>query len=232
MKNEGVFHESWYEDKQLKLLEKKVKNTKNLEGEIIEIGCWEGKSTVVIANACYPENVDAVDTWKGNLDESPDHISVQIARERDVFSVFQENVKKLTKGNINPYKQDCFLYLEKLANPVKFCHIDASHDYKSVKKTLHMLLPKLVDRAIICGDDYAAAHIGRKDLEGGVERAVKEMCPLHFSNGNFWWYIHLKKHSFLSKMIYMKLIYKKYVLRIFRICKALAKKIALILIVG
>jgi hypothetical protein len=182
-----MFNENWYSDKQIEVLIKTIKkNILKLEGSIVEIGCWEGKSTIAIANTCYPEILEAVDTWKGNYDEDPNHPSVILAQKRDVFSEFNKNISKFTKGNVRAIQQDCFEYLKKKSEPIKFCHIDASHDYYSVKKTIEMLLPKLVNGAILCGDDYGSGK--HKRLFGGVKRAVKEMCKGHKVSGRFWSY--------------------------------------------
>ena len=62
----------------------------------MEIGCWEGRSAVVIANACYPEVLLAVDTWAGSESEHPDHETVRIARVRDVFAAFRTNMQRAT----------------------------------------------------------------------------------------------------------------------------------------
>ena len=183
-----MFHESWYSDDQCVELADKAKRVSALKGQILEIGCWEGRSTVALANAVFPENVYAVDTWKGNYDESPDNITVKLAQERDIFMEFLNNIATLTNNNVIPNLSDCFVYLASLQNKVKFCHIDASHDYASVKQTIRMLMPKLVPGAILCGDDYLTAHMHRDDLQGGVEKAVREMCPGHFVIENFWWW--------------------------------------------
>ena len=66
-----MFNEYWYADDQCIELVKLVNKIINLEkGNIIEIGCWEGRSTVCITNACYPENLICNDTWLGNVQES------------------------------------------------------------------------------------------------------------------------------------------------------------------
>lgn len=126
-----VFHENWYADEQLGLLAGAYEPTRPLAGAVLEIGCWEGRSTISLANACAPEPLLAIDTWQGNFDEDPNHASVLIARQRDVFATFQENVRQLAPGNVQPVRQDCHQFLAALAAPVKFCHIDASHDYPS-----------------------------------------------------------------------------------------------------
>ena len=57
-----------------------------------------------------------------------------------------------------------------------------------------------MNNAILCGDDYFSANINRKDLGGGVERAVIEMCPFHVRRGNFWYYRHSAINRFLFKL--------------------------------
>ena len=65
-----MFNESWYSDSQLNNLINLLNQVKMLNGAIIEIGCWEGRSTIKLANACYPETLICNDTWLGNIDES------------------------------------------------------------------------------------------------------------------------------------------------------------------
>lgn len=183
-----MFNEDWYSDDQLIALEAVCTLIPEVEGKIIEIGCWEGKSTVAIANQCYPHEIIAVDTWQGQIDESLDHISVKIAQERDVYSVFLNNMKELTQGNVTSIKMDCFEFLENFDEKIKFCHIDACHDYMSVKRTIEYVLEFVVKGGILCGDDYRTANRYRQDLDGGVERAVCELLPEHQIIKNFWWY--------------------------------------------
>lgn len=181
-----MFHEIWYSEPQKALLAERARSVLNLNGKIIEIGCWEGNSTIALANAIYPQVLDVVDTWQGNYDESPDNVSVLLAKERDIYSEFLINITENTKNNILVNKMDCFVYLANLKESVKFCHIDACHDYASVKQTIRMLIPKLVPGGILCGDDVATAHKFRDDLQGGVEKAVEEMCHGHEVIENFW----------------------------------------------
>lgn len=50
-----MFNECWYSDSQINDLCRLAKEIRELEGSIIEIGCWEGKSTYNLANSVYPE---------------------------------------------------------------------------------------------------------------------------------------------------------------------------------
>jgi hypothetical protein len=82
-------------------------------------------------------------------------------------------------------------WLKIFNEPVKFIHIDASHEYDSVAETIKLILPNMVKGGIICGDDFINAHIGRTDLNGGVEKAVRELLPGFQNKGNLWFWINL-----------------------------------------
>lgn len=190
-----MFHEDWYSNQQIIALKQTLQFLPQESGSIMEIGCWEGKSTVAIANEVHPDTLICIDTWEGNVAEQElsgeIHCSVTIAKERDVYKQFVQNMQELTRGNFVVHRQDCNKYLESHQKPIKFCHVDGSHDYPSVAQTLRLLVPKLIPGAILCGDDIASAHINRSDLLGGVERAVKECLPYYLQNGNFWYYQHI-----------------------------------------
>jgi len=188
------FHENWYPTKQLIELKSLIPLVRELEGDCIEIGCWEGRSAHTLANELYPDTLICNDTWKGNVVESKlqgsENISERIAKTRDVFAVFKNNMDVLTKGNYTVVREDCLEWLKTIERPVKFCHIDASHDYKSVFDTIQLLLPHVVKGGILCGDDFENACMSRHDLQGGVERAVREALPNFKQKGNLWYWIN------------------------------------------
>lgn len=188
---EPVFHESWYSEEQCRLLAATYEPVRALEGMVVEIGCWEGRSTIALANACYPDNVVAIDTWRGNVAEASDHLTIALARERDIFAQFQCNVRALTRGNVAPLRMTSAEFLGPGTRhylPIKFGHVDASHDYWSVRADLCNVKALLHPAGILCGDDFEHAHAGRADLDGGVERAVREVLPGFQVRGNFWWW--------------------------------------------
>lgn len=188
-----MFHENWYDDNQLVNLSNLLNSVKNMDGKIIEIGCWEGKSTITLANNCFPETLICNDTWLGNIEESKCtgvvHPTEEILQTRNVYATFIDNMNKCTEKNYLVVKQDCIEWLKNFNEPIKFIHIDGSHEYDSVFKTIDLVLPKMVKGGIICGDDYETAGIHRIDLLGGVERAVKETLPNHKNINNLWWCI-------------------------------------------
>lgn len=190
----ATFHEDWYSNDQCSNVAYLIKQTTQLTGMNIEIGCWEGKSTIALANACYPEIIYCNDTWEGNVAEAQvagyeEHPTTTILKTRDVYKTFQDNMTTETKGNYVIVKRDCLAWLPEIKEPIKFAHIDASHDYYSVKNTIVALLPNLVRGGILCGDDFLNAHAGCDYLAGGVERAVRELLPGALNAGNLWYWV-------------------------------------------
>jgi predicted O-methyltransferase YrrM len=189
-----MFIENWYSQSQIENLIELVKKVKPLEGNIIEIGCWEGKSTIAIANNCYPEKLLCNDTWLGNVQESivtgKEHITETILKSRDVYRIFINNMNSSTKQNYQIVKKDCLEWLKIYNGKIKFIHIDASHEYESVFETIKLVLPKMVKGGIICGDDFLNANINCTDLHGGVERAVRELLPNFKNIDNLWYFIN------------------------------------------
>jgi hypothetical protein len=190
-----MFHELWTSTGQLDDVCVLVRQVKDLSGSLIENGCWEGYSTHRIANECYPEILVCNDTWKGNVAESiatgVKNISEILVEQRDVYGTFLQNMNTLTKGNFLPVRRDCLEWLQEYKEPIKFFYIDASHDYQSVLQTILLVKPLLVKGAMLCGDDFQNAHAGRSDLQGGVEKAVRETCPGFKTKGNLWYWINV-----------------------------------------
>ena len=185
---DAYFHELWTDTKQIVRLCAAFERVRELDGEVIEIGSWEGYSTVALAQAAWPETVVAVDTWGGNADESAAHDTVAKARERDVFAQFNRNVEELTRGNVRAVRAHSGAYLASLpvGARIKFAYVDGSHDYASVRRDILGLQAHLVPGGLLCGDDIVTAGLSRHDLGGGVERAVRECCPGYEQDENLW----------------------------------------------
>ena len=187
-----MFNENWYPEEQIINLCSLANNIRNLEGNAIEIGCWEGKSTYNLANSIYPEVLICNDTWLGNVEESKctglKHPTEIILETRNVQEIFKNNMNRLTRGNYLIVKKDCIEWLKSFNEPIKFCHIDASHEYQSVYQTIKLLLPRVVKGGILCGDDFLNAGLSRTDLDGGVEKAVRELLPDFQNVGNLWYW--------------------------------------------
>lgn len=169
-----VFHEDWFGEASQRALADLYTRVRDLPGLVVEVGCWEGRSTCALARACFPAVLAAVDTWEG----SPGEISAELAAERDVYGTFVSNVAKLTKGNVEPFRMGWREFFASHAAPLKFVHIDATHTYEEVRDNIAAALPLTVSGAIICGDD---AH------HEPVMRAVLEHFPDVQRTATLWW---------------------------------------------
>ncbi len=151
-----AFHEDWFPAGSIAALRRLARSVVAVPGRVIEIGSWEGRSTIELANAVHPRSVDAVDTWAGSAGEP----SAVLAAERDVFAQFETNVAHWTRGNVDPWRMDWREWFDTVlceagfAGPVAFVFLDAEHSYEAVSAQLDAFLPILGSGAVICGDDW------------------------------------------------------------------------------
>ncbi len=170
------FTEDWFNEDSCITLADLVQRTDLLCGRVVEVGCWEGRSTIALANAAWPALVEAVDTWHG----SPGEISSELAAERDVLGQFLANIASDTKGNVTVIQKDWRDHFAECRKPIRFCHIDATHTYEEVRDNVAAVMELLVPGGIICGDDVHHEP---------VRKAVLEVCgPSTNVAGNCWWF--------------------------------------------
>jgi len=143
------FDEEWYSPASCKAVQRLVAQTQGLGGRVVEVGCWQGRSTIHIAQGCHPAKVQCVDTWAG----SPGEISSELAAGRVVFAEFTENMSELTRGNYEVHRMGWREYFEQDRGPVRFLHIDAEHTYAEVFDNIAAAYPLMVAGGVICGDD-------------------------------------------------------------------------------
>lgn len=170
-----VFTEDWFSAGACELLANLVARTDGLRGDVVEVGSWEGKSTIALANAVSPAVVHAVDTWLG----SPGEVSAELAAERDVLSRFMENVQAATNGNVVAHRTGWRAYFADHQSAVRFCFIDAEHTFEEVRDNIAAVLPLLEPGGIICGDDI---H------HDPVRRAVAQAFADAKCDGPVWWW--------------------------------------------
>jgi len=207
-----VFNEIWYSREQLEEVAKVYEQVRFRSGLVVEMGCWEGVSSTFIANLCHPDIFHAVDTWHGCPEDRVTcnqlgQLDDMSKEPRNVLATFKANMDELTQGNYKIHKMDNIEFAGRVAQPIKFCHIDAAHFYKPVRRAIDLLKPKVVPGGILCGDDYIHAHKDRHDLQGGVEQACIDALPGHKSVKNVWYWVkpwevgHLLEHGELDNTI-------------------------------
>lgn len=156
----------WTTPDELKILGELASRSK----DVVEVGCWKGRSTKALLELCKGK-VYAVDHWNG----SDTDISGVVAREKDIFGEFFENVGHYP--NLEILRGDS-IEMSKCFNgkKVDMVFIDASHDYLSVKADIEAWLPKC--KKYICGHDYNIAQ---------VKQAVDEKFPKVNTVEDIWW---------------------------------------------
>lgn len=171
------FTERWTSDLQALFLAKLAGSAP--AGRAVEIGSWEGVSTVAIAGARRGDVVEAVDTWAGNGDEHPEHPTVAAARERDVYGAFARNVRAYGLENVLPRRMDWRDWAAADVAPLAFVYLDAAHDEATVGAQIDALIPRMAPGGILCGDDAYAP---------GVQWALAPRLPNVASDGRLWWW--------------------------------------------
>lgn len=143
------FVEDWFSQPSQDVLAALGQTVATVDGLIIEIGAWTGRSTCALARAIHPRIVHSVDTWQG----SPSEISAELAARRDVYAQWQRNVTMFTRGNVIGHRMGWREFVPTINQPVALAFIDAEHTYTEVYDNIVALRPHLAGGAVLCGDD-------------------------------------------------------------------------------
>ena len=172
-----TFGEQWFCQESQDLLAEVGRSVANVDGLIIEIGSWTGRSTCALANAVHPRVVHAVDTWCG----SPGEISSSLAAERDVFQQWQHNVADNTDGNVIAHRMGWREYVPQIDQPIAMVFIDAEHTEVEVRENIEAVLALVQPGGVICGDD-----VHHPPVRAGVSAVLK---PADVNVGaTLWWW--------------------------------------------
>lgn len=179
------FDEVWIGPQQLALLGALAQSTNHLNGGVIEIGSWQGLSTIPIANAVRPAVLHVVDHWQGDNPEAvADGTGIRPELvARDNYGIFRANMDEATEGNYQVHKMDWREFAAGWDLPIRFLHLDATHTEPEVYDNIAALRPYAVPGAIFAGDDW--------DWPGvcaGVRRhfATDDIC-VQFNK--LWWVV-------------------------------------------
>lgn len=150
----------------------------------VEVGSWRGRSTaymaVTIANSGKKIRFDAVDTWRGSLDEEIHQTDPSVVNDT-LYDEFLANMSPV-KDIVNPVRMTSIEASKQYEdNSLDFVLIDGSHVYEDVCDDINHWLKKLKPGAMLAGDDYEWT---------GVKQAVNELLPnfVHFPVIGCWAY--------------------------------------------
>ena len=133
---------------------------------VIEVGVWKGVSVMVMSKRAQELDLDcaiiAVDTWLGSAEHwNWPAFRPSVARVHGypvTYFTFLSNVKRYgQQDRVVPLPLDSVNACEVLKHhgvSADLIHIDAGHDYRSVKTDLDLWWPMLRPGGMLLGDDY------------------------------------------------------------------------------
>lgn len=134
----------------------------HLDGEIVEIGSFKGKSTVALGLGSKwisekKRKVFAIDPFITN------------GYYTDYFNEFQNNILNFRLANyVTPIKKFSHEAILDCPDRISALFVDGDHSYLGVKKDIELYSPRVVQGGFIAFHDYT--------VYADVSRAVDELC--------------------------------------------------------
>lgn len=179
-------------------------------GVIVEIGSWQGKSTIWLAKGSKMGNkakVYSIDPHTGSSEHKKTYGKVW------TFDKFKSNIR-MAKVNdlVIPIVGMSEKVVKNFDKPVEFIFIDGAHEYELVKLDYEIWFPKVIEKGTMAFHD-TIGHLGPK-------RLVEEMVfkSRHFKNVKFADYsitygVKVEENSFFDR------IRNRYVLLLKNFCE-------------
>ncbi len=121
--------------------------TRDVAGNVLEIGSWMGKSACILAGACvdhHPETVVlCVDTFTmSGTEQQTKHHAKLVGRAQGTFYDFISSAKRLGfYDHVIPLGQYSQRALKVVKGPLRLAFIDGAHDYANVESEVALVLP-------------------------------------------------------------------------------------------
>lgn len=154
-----------------------VNNTKNIKGDIAEVGVYKGGTAKVIAMAKGPKKLYLFDTFEG-LPKRTEHDNEEL--HKGLFHVEFEEVKKYLQG-----EKEVYFYkglFPKTAKPIEnvmfsFVHLDVDL-YESTLDCLKFFYPRMSKGGIIISHDYQNLNGVRKAFDEFFEKKLEPIIEM------------------------------------------------------
>lgn len=178
-----AYHERWFEGPKQRILSQVHEMVPPPPGAIMEVGAWEGKSTISTARYFPDEQIHVVDHWLGDF--SPiGYKTGEAAAARDVYADFEENCREAgVFDRMVIHRGDWREAFVGWTEPIRFIFIDAEHTYREVLENIQVALPFMVPGGIIAGDDHTVPEVAAacKDALGQVDHVSGPGAAI------WWW---------------------------------------------
>lgn len=210
----------WLSDKEGEFLYNSAKNSVK-GGVIVEIGSWQGKSTIYLGWGSKNGNGNHIYAIDPHIGSSEHQISDQ---KIWTFEKFKENIKN---AELNDIVTPIVLTSEEANKgwdlPISLLWIDGAHEYEYVKKDFELWSPFLVEGGIIAFHDnnypdvkkltsetisINKTFVNLRDVDS-ILSATKDSSSTLLNKKIEFYLIYIKK---LSKKIYLHFIYLKGIL--------------------
>ncbi|MDH5740481.1 MAG: class I SAM-dependent methyltransferase, partial [Nitrospira sp.] len=140
--------------------------TQQLQGDVVEIGSWQGYSTSFLARAVAESGngrMYAIDHFKGNVGKE-DFYTVGKSDLSDLEERFRENMQRLNLAQtvrlLVMSNQDAREELCREAVKIRFLFIDGDHSRDGVQRDVELFFPLLMKGAIVVFDDCSLSAPG------------------------------------------------------------------------
>jgi predicted O-methyltransferase YrrM len=146
-----------------------------VEGNILEIGSWLGRSTVFLAKGCsYSGNgfVYAIDHFKGNVGKEESYFK-NVTSKETISEDFRNNlVKAQVTDNVKQMVMSSQDAAKIISEKLRIIFIDADHSYQGTKRDIEQWHHQVISGGYFVFHDYSTHH-------PGVIKAVNEFISDH-----------------------------------------------------
>lgn len=178
--------QGWMDNCDMIWLFEKAKEMKN--ANIVEIGCWKGKSTgAIISGLSLDNKISCIDSWIGEDGVT----SGEYSEAEKAFEIFKNNISKfnLKPNIIKKSSLDAANDFEEKS--VDWIFLDADHSVEGVMRDLSVWKGKIKDGGLLSGHDWqfdtvknAIKKFGLK-VDGYTTEKLKDGRTV----GSIWWSI-------------------------------------------
>jgi SAM-dependent methyltransferase len=164
-------YDDWFSPN-IEIWEKFVNKINNIN--YLEIGSFEGRSTVFVSELENLSSITAVDTWKGSNEYDSKTSFLKI------FENFKKNIRTTNKTNINYFKTTSDAFFENNKNSFNLIYIDGHHEYSQVKKDFLNSFNCLKKNGYIICDDFKWFFY--EDINKNPMKAILECYEINRKN--------------------------------------------------
>ena len=147
-----------------------------LQGDVVEIGSWLGRSSSFLARAVKESNNGtfyAIDHFQGNIGK--EKLYTKQIKQKDIKKKYLENIERLGLLEfvtlLDMKNDQAAKYIE--SKIIRFLFIDGEHTKEGVQKDIELFSPKLVKGSIIVFDDFSTNFPGVVDVAKSLYKKMK-----------------------------------------------------------